>query len=352
PGYLVKSVCHVPFGAHPQGMLSPISGLFDSYAPDYEFVAEHRLACQKPSEIDSWIKKWVLDCKNQEEYIIKLGESRINLLKEKANEDYWKKSYNAIIDKATHDRVPNEIEIMIMMASRKVAEIMQENNYRILLGGLGAGMLASWVAYYQLREKDYDIDLIVGSGSFGFAPRPGDPFYGTYSNLHSCKAFFDTADTYGYILSGNNKRSLSILGAAQIDKYGNINSTKMGNNYLLGSGGANDAINASEVLIVAKQSRQRFIDKVPYITCPGRNIKTLVSDMGIFEKAGEGSEFKLTACLPSTEGAELEEKIQRIRENCGWELKLSTTVKELPMPEQKDFLAMRLFDPERLVIGD
>ena len=351
PGHLVKSVCHVPLGAHPQGMFSPVPGLFDSYAPDYEFVTEHRKACQASSEIDEWMKKWVFDCRNQDDYIEKLGTNRMRVLRDRAEKDYWEKDFQDLMNKVSTHEVPNETEIMIMVTAQKVADLMLENNYRILLGGVGVGMLSSWIAYYLLRERNYDLDLVVGTGTFGFAPRPGDPFYGTYNNLPSCKALLDTSDIYGSIIAGENKSCLSILGAGQIDKYGNINSTKIEDVFLVGSGGANDAANASQVLVVAKQSKQRFVDKVFYITCPGRNIKTLVSDMGVFEKVDGEQEFKLVACLPNPKIIDLEKRIRIIKENCNWNLRIVDDVKEYPMPGEAELSLLRLFDPERLVLN-
>jgi hypothetical protein len=352
PGYLVKAVCHVPFGAHPQGMFNTIPGLFDSYAPDYEFSVEHREACQNYSELDSWIQDWVLDCRNQEEFIKKLGAKRIERLQEKAEKDYWKKDYQHSIDALANNPNPNETEIMILTTAQKIMELVLENNYKVVLGGVGASMLSSWIAYYFLKERQYDLDLIVGSGTYGFAPRPGDQFFGSFNHLPTCKAFLDTPDMYGFVIPGQNNRSMSILGAAQIDKCGNINSTRMKDTFLIGSGGANDAANASEVLVVAKQSKRRFVDAVPYITCPGKNIKTLVSDMGVFQKIDGEEEFTLVACLPDTKGMALEEKIRRIKESCGWNVRVAGEVKEYPLPGMKELTMLRLFDPERFVLGE
>ena len=323
PGYLVTSVCQVPFGAHPQGMMSPVQGLFDSYAPDYEFISDQKAASCNDTDMESWISRWVLDTRNHGEYMEKLGEERVKFLQEKADQDYWRKNDQILLDRASANEPPNNIETMILEGSHQAVEMVVKKNTKILLGGVGAGMLASWCAYYFLREKNYDVELVVGTGAFGFAPRPGDPFYGTFNNLHSCKAFFDTADIYGYLIAGENSKSLSILGSAEIDKYGNINTTKMKDTFLIGSGGANDASNASEVLVIARQSKQRFVDRVSYVTCPGRNVQTLVSDMGVFRKTGGEKEFRLTACLPHPMGMGLKEKIRRVRENCDWNVKMA-----------------------------
>ena len=350
PGYLVNAVCHVPLGAHPQGMFSPVPGLFQSYAPDYKFVVEHRNASRDATEFDAWMENWVFDCGDHSKYLEKLGQKRIKALKNVSGESSEERDYQKPLEGLAAGKVANNSEIMILCAALRVRDIVVKNGYKIVLGGIGAGMLSSWIAYYLLKENGYDLDLVVGTGAFGFAPRPGDPFYGTYNNLPSCKALFDTSDIYGYVIGREKSASLSILGAAQIDKYGNINSTMIKDKFLMGSGGANDAVNASEVLIVAKQSKSRFVEKVPYVTCPGKKIKTIVSDMGIFQKVGEKEEFKLTACLPDPTGMGLDERIRKIRENCGWNLKVADSVGECPMPDYNVLSLLRTFDPEHIVI--
>jgi acyl CoA:acetate/3-ketoacid CoA transferase beta subunit len=119
----------------------------------------------------------------------------------------------------------------------------------------------------------------------------------------------------------------------------------------MGSGGANDAANASEVLVLAKQSKRRFVENVSYVTCPGANVKTVVSHMGVFQKIDDSQELKLVACLPDDEGTYLDARIQRIKENCGWKLQLSNEVQVYPMPEDNDLFLLRLFDPEGVVLG-
>ena len=350
PGCLVKAVCEVPFGAHPQGMMSPLASLFDSYAPDYEFVSDHKVASRNDATMQSWIEQWVLGIRNHEEYVDKLGPKRVKLLQEKAAANYWKIKSNRVVDNTYGKEPPTSTERMILEGAHHAAMIALKRNIRVLLGGIGAGMLASWCAYYFLREKNYDIELVMGTGAFGFTPRPGDPFYGSYNNLHSCKAFMNTADIYGFLIAGENSKSLSVLGSAEIDKYGNINTTKTKDTFLMGSGGANDAANASEVLVISKQSKERFVDRVSYITCPGRNVRTLVSDMGVFQKLEGNDEFKLTAWLGYPTRMEGEERVRRIREHCGWDLKMADEIAESPSVEDKELCLLRSFDPERLIL--
>ena len=139
---------------------------------------------------------------------------------------------------------------------------------------------------------------------------------------------------------------LSVLGAAQIDKYGNLNSTWMKDNFLIGSGGANDAANAREVVIVASQSRQRLCQQVDYITCPGRNVTVLVTTKGIFEKSSPHDEFILTSLFPDDKLSGSEAKIANLQESCGWELKISPDLLEILPPSDEELGLLRWLDPQ------
>jgi acyl CoA:acetate/3-ketoacid CoA transferase beta subunit len=155
----------------------------------------------------------------------------------------------------------------------------------------------------------------------------------------------DVVNTYGIFIGGRQGNSISILSAAQIDKHGNLNSTRTSpESYLVGSGGSNDAVNAKEVLLMMPQSRDRLVDNVYYVTCPGNKARVLVTDMGIFQKLDD--EFILTNYFPSLAIASSEEAISQIRQNCGWELKISSEIAEVPPPSQEELLLLRTFDPQ------
>ena len=155
----------------------------------------------------------------------------------------------------------------------------------------------------------------------------------------------DVVNAYGIFVGGRQGNSISVLSAAEVDKYGNINSTMTSpDSYLIGSGGANDAVNAKEVLLMAPQSRQRLVEDVYYITCPGNKVNTLVTDMGIFEKVD--GEFMLTSYLPDPTVSSTEEAIDRIRQNCGWALKIAPHVTEIPIPSEDELVLLRTFDPQ------
>jgi acyl CoA:acetate/3-ketoacid CoA transferase alpha subunit/acyl CoA:acetate/3-ketoacid CoA transferase beta subunit len=346
PGYLVSSVSVAPFGAHPQARINPGIKDFEAYGADYSFLAEHRKASRNSEAFDTWIKEWVLDCKNHENYLSKLGYERILSLKGKGDRDAWEYNLASMVEEISTHLECNSAERMIITAARKIKEIIRKHCYRIMLAGIGASGLAAWVAYYQLKKENYDVDLLIGSGLFGLVPRPADPQLASISHIPTCKIVTDAIDAYGVFVGGENSKCLSILGAGQIDKYGNINSTKVSDEvYLIGSGGSNDAANAREMVVVINQSPTRLVEKVPYITCPGKKVSTLISDMGIFEKL-DGEELILTGYFPTSN---YEKDIKRIKENCGWNLKLSPAFKgkEFFDPTLEELVTLRLLDPER-----
>ena len=107
--------------------------------------------------------------------------------------------------------------------------------------------------------------------------------------------------------------------------------------FLMGSGGANDvASTAAEVIVVARQSRQRFVELVNYVTSPGKRVSTIITQFGVYRKAGD--ELVL-ACVFT------KEDIQRARETCAWDLHMAREVDILPLPSVAEREALQRFDP-------
>ena len=164
----------------------------------------------------------------------------------------------------------NEIEFAIVAASHKIKEIFIKGGFKTLFAGIGLGGLAGWLAYYALKEEGREV-YMVGAG-IGFDPRPADPLMSSSSNIATSRMLVDAVDIHGVCIGGVKKACLGILGAAQIDKQGNINSSRVSvTTYIGGAGGGNDIANgAKEVIVVTKQKKDRFLEKVPYVTCPGK----------------------------------------------------------------------------------
>jgi acyl CoA:acetate/3-ketoacid CoA transferase alpha subunit/acyl CoA:acetate/3-ketoacid CoA transferase beta subunit len=284
PGYMVKAVSPAPMGAHPTSFISQNIEEFEAYGDDYDFITSYKEATKNTQHLDAWIKEWILDINSHEDYINKVGVKKFYFLKNKAEKNSWESVKQNIIPNISLSTKANRLETKIIMASRVIRDIVLKQGYKIMLGGAGVAGLASWLAYYKLRANNIDIELLSGTGIFGFAPRPFDSFFGSIYNIPTCKILTDTLDIYGVIIGGTNASAISVMGAGQIDQYGNVNSTKIASSYITGSGGSNDAANASEVVIIAEQSPKRFVENVPYVTFCGDRVTTIVSSMGIFKK--------------------------------------------------------------------
>jgi acyl CoA:acetate/3-ketoacid CoA transferase beta subunit len=178
-------------------------------------------------------------------------------------------------------------------------------------------------------------------GLVGYWPRPGEPILFNQRNFPTCTMLVDIDWTLSLLVGGQASRSIGALGAAQIDRHGNINSTLIpGEQLLMGSGGANDvATSAGETVVIALQSRDRFVDSVPYVTAPGDRIQAVVSQLGVFKK--EESELTLWA-VP---GDDVDGGVREARERCGWDLRVAREVERIDPPTRTELRTVRLIDP-------
>lgn len=356
PGHVVKSVSVCKLGVHPSGMTNVGIPEFGAYAEDYEFIEEHRRACKKDETYDEWIKHWILECATREEYLSRLGNEKISFLKAKAAPDSWESELEGLsenLDPAEHF---NKTERMIVTASRMAAASIRKNKYNTILAGVGASNLAAWLATMSCKEEGLEVECMAEIGFYGYMPRPGDPYIFNHRNVHTCKMLTSVDTVMGMLAGGATNRCIGLIGAAQVDPFGNVNTTWIPSTetFIVGSGGANDvASGASEMLVCIEQSKERTPPELPYITSPGKSVRTLVTDLGIFEKLEEKGELILTAVYEDSDSniEGIEESVNNVRNNTGWEVKVNDHVREEPPPTHEELLTLRLFDPRRQFIG-
>lgn len=352
PGCLVSSVSIVPFGAHPQAMVNVGLPEFESYGLDANYITGLRKASEDPRLLDAWIEEWILNLKSHSDYLLKLGQERLLSLKEKARREYDKHELACHLKSIFAQRDYNMAEMMVIAAAREIKELILTKGYKTVFGGMGFSALSSWLAYYLLRKDGHYVDLVAIG--IGFTPLPGDPFMLNPANFSTTKMLPDLIDIHGTIVTGENNSCIGVLGAGQIDKYGNINSSKISDKlFLAGVGGGNDiASGAREVVAVLIQSKHRFVEKVPYVSQPGERVRTLVSTTGVFKKPRGKREFYLTQYYPVAKLSTPEEHIREIRANCDWDLKVAKDVKAVLPPTNEELVILRAMDPEGSFIGN
>lgn len=348
PAHMVRAVCEVPFGAHPGGVSNAGIKELDTYADDYEFLEELRAACKTEEQMERWCQEHIFSWDSWEEYLEKLGRARLWSLKGKADRDSWYSELLAMWSQIDFDSPPSPVEWMIAIAGRKVAERIQAGKFSTILAGVGASNLAAWLGFYKTREQELSAQLIAEIGFFGYQPRPADPFIFNYRNIAACKMLTGIEQVMGVLMGGAAANCLGVLGAGQVDKNGNLNTIKIGKTYLTGSGGGNDiAMAAAEVMVTAIQDRFRFVDKVSYITSPGKRVRLVITTLGVFEK--QGDELILTGYLDR--GKSEEDAVREIRDNCGWNLKVADQLEKIAPPTKEEINLVRIFDPRRQFLG-
>jgi glutaconate CoA-transferase subunit B len=149
---------------------------------------------------------------------------------------------------------------------------------------------------------------------------------------------------------------VAFLGAAQIDRYGNLNSTVIGNYHkpkvrLPGSGGACEiAIHAQKIFLIMRLKKRAFVEKLDFRTSPGHltgtpgeraalgipggGPKLLVSDMGIFHFDADTGEMTLTGLRPGV-------TTEQVQAEIGWKLKVSPELREADPPSAEQLRIIR-----------
>ena len=152
---------------------------------------------------------------------------------------------------------------------------------------------------------------------------------------------------------------LGILGGAELDRFGNLNTSYIGSREhptvkLPGSGGAADIASlAGRLLIVMQHERRRFKERVDYVTSPGHGEggdwrqrvglpgggpAVIVTTLGIFSFDGNTKEAVLASYHPGVTTDE-------VRQQTGWAIRVSPDVLETPPPTEEELAIIRHYDP-------
>ncbi len=186
---------------------------------------------------------------------------------------------------------------------------------------------------------------------------------GDLPNLHGATQCTDTMDLMALLARG--RVDLSFIGGAQIDRYGNLNTTYVGDRQgkftrLPGSGGACDLASLAKAhIIIMAHEKRRFVEKVDYNTSPGYGTggdwrteiglprggpRSVITTLGVLNFDPDTKEMQLASYHPGV-------AVEQILENTGWALKLSPDLKETPAPTADELTLLREFDPEGFWTG-
>ncbi len=236
-------------------------------------------------------------------------------------------------------------ELMIINASQAL------RRSRVVFVGVGLPNIACNLA----RESHSpNLELVYESGVFGAHPARLPLSIGDPTLVSDATSVMSMADLFTLYLQGGLVDT-ALLGGAQIDRFGNLNATVIGDYAkpkvrLPGSGGACEiAINAQHVLIIMRLKRRAFVDKLDFITSPGyltgsgerRSLdlpgggpRLVITDRALFKFTDDTQEMILVE-IGTGETAE------SIQKDVGWQLRISPDLKEMDPPTVEDLHLIR-----------
>jgi acyl CoA:acetate/3-ketoacid CoA transferase alpha subunit/acyl CoA:acetate/3-ketoacid CoA transferase beta subunit len=340
PSHQVRAVCVLPFGAHPYGLYSPIPEV-SGYTEDEPFILEQRRTCADPEAHRGWIRAWVHGVTDHADYLRRLGTERLAGLAGGAASGVWTVSGEVPVSTA-----PAGIEErMVLEAARLIEQRVRHAAATLIMTGIGFAHLAAWLANRRLADDGILAPLMAEIGAYGYEPAAGDPFIFSQRNLPTCTWMADVATVLGSVVHAGTGATIAALGAGAIDAAGNMNSSRgPDGGYLVGSGGANDiATSAGDVLVVVKHGRSRLVPEVPFVTCPGARVSTIVTTKAVLHRDRGSSEFVLTAVR--ADDGEVEAAVRDAVDGCGWPLKVATEVTAFAPVDDGQLARLRAFDP-------
>ena len=251
-------------------------------------------------------------------------------------------------------------EMMAISAARLVRNEM-------VLVGFGLPMIAGTLAKYT---NSPELIMMTEAGIYNAKPEHTPICVADARYTHNTSWYGTPVELLGMVLP-TRRADLAMLGGAQVDKYGNLNSTCIGNylkpkKRLPGSGGACDfGILANRFLIIIQHDKNHFLDKVDYLTTPGWMCKkfpenkmvrreslglwggpeAVISTMGVM-KFHPDTKVMYVEYFYADLGVTAEE----IKSNTGFEIDASHAKPSVPPTYEELDLIRNRIDPEHLII--
>lgn len=246
-------------------------------------------------------------------------------------------------------------EILAVMSSR----LLQEG--QVVFAGVGVPLLAATLAQ-GLRCPG--LTILFEGGVVGPIIEPGHLPPSTNEQRCTKRANMVLSSTDVLLLLQRGHVDVGFMGGAQIDRYGNLNSSYIGNpanpkTRLPGTGGGNDISSLTQMIVAMRHERRRFVEKVDFVTSPGfldggttrrdRGLPAggmfrVVTDLGIFGFDDKTRRMKIVALHPGV-------TLEQVQDNTGFELLHDDNVATTEAPTERELSALRTLDPDRLYIG-
>ena len=248
---------------------------------------------------------------------------------------------------------PSASELMIIAASRAL------RGNRTVFVGVGLPNIACNLAR---RSHSPDMELVYESGVFGAQPARLPLSIGDPTLVSGATSVVSMADLFMLYLQ-RGLIDVALLGGAQIDRFGNLNTTVIGDyatpkTRLPGSGGACEiAINARRIFMIMRLSKRAFVGKIDFQTSPGHldggdarqrlgmpgfGPDQVITDKALFTFDNPQREMMLVELAPG-------QTVESIQAAVGWPLRVADSLREMIPPTAEELAIVReQLDPQGL----
>jgi glutaconate CoA-transferase subunit B len=233
---------------------------------------------------------------------------------------------------------------------------------QVVFAGVGIPLLAATLAQ---RLHAPGLTILFEGGVIGAFIEPGKLPPSTNEQRCTRRANMVLSSTDVLLLLQRGYVDIGFMGGAQIDQYGNLNSSFIGDpgcaigrpaTRLPGTGGGNDIASLTQMIVAMKHEQRRFVNRVDFVTSPGflsgeesrreaglttGGMYRVVTDLGIFGFEQRSKRMQLVALHPGV-------TTEQVQSNTGFELLTAPDLAVTDPPGDNELAALRHLDPERL----
>ena len=219
-------------------------------------------------------------------------------------------------------------EMMSVAAARALADV---NSCFVGIGRPSEG------ANLARRTHNPELVLVYEAGAIGAKPPRLPLSIGDGDLAETADAVVSVPEIFNYWLQGG-RIDVGFLGAAQIDRHGNLNSTVIGSYdepkvRLPGGGGAPEiARHTKRVITIIRQSPRTFVGELDFISSLAADDQVVITDLGMLRRVG--GELTQTALHPGVTA-------EQAREATGWDLKVADELETTEPPSAEELAALR-----------
>ncbi len=252
-------------------------------------------------------------------------------------------------------QVHTAAELLTILSAREL------KNGQVVFAGVGIPLLAATLAQ---RLNCPSLTILFEGGVIGALIEPGKLPPSTNDQRCTMRANMVLGSAEVLLLLQRGYVDVGFMGGAQIDQYGNLNSSLIGDparpkTRLPGTGGGNDIASLTQMIVAMKHEKRRFVEHVDFITSPGflrggttrhdsglvtGGMHRVVSDLAVFDFDEKDRRMRVIALNPGVTR-------EQVQDNTGFKLKFADDLGITGPPTDQELKELRELDPERLYIS-